>query len=191
MKILSITLIAALLAAADATAQVNFGLKGGLNFYNLNTDPDNELDAKIGFHLGALAHIHLSDQFAFQPELVYSAQGAKSDANGDDMKLNLNYINIPLLFQYMFDNGFRLQAGPQFGILASAKAKSGDASIDVKDSFNTLDVSLPLGVGYVTPSGFGIDARYNFGLSNINEDDDSKARNRGFQIGVFYQFQHD
>ncbi|MFT4833011.1 MAG: hypothetical protein ACI815_002675 [Psychroserpens sp.] len=39
-------------------------------------------------------------------------------------------------------------------------------------------------------SGFGVDARYNYGISNINEDDSSKAYNRGFQVGVFYLFKH-
>jgi hypothetical protein len=46
-------------------------------------------------------------------------------------------------------------------------------------------------VGYVSPSGFGVDARYHLGLSNIREDDNNKAMNRGFQLGVFYLFKHE
>ena len=34
--------------------------------------------------------------------------------------LRLNYINVPVL-QYMFGDGFRLQTGPQLGILTNAK----------------------------------------------------------------------
>jgi hypothetical protein len=46
-------------------------------------------------------------------------------------------------------------------------------------------------VGYVhTASGFGVDARYNLGLSNINESDAVKSTNRGVQVGVFYLFKH-
>lgn len=189
MKLHLTTLMAVFLMTVSAFGQVNVGLKGGLNLYNLHGD-NVEADMKAGLHLGALAHIHLSEQWALQPELVFSMQGAKSN-DADDAKINLNYLNVPLLFQYMFDNGFRLQAGPQLGFLLSAKTKSDGDSFDVKDSFNSIDLSIPVGVGYVTPSGFGIDARYAFGLSNISEEDDADLTNGGFQIGVFYLFQHD
>jgi hypothetical protein len=190
MKLSVIAVLAFVLMTVCANAQVNFGIKGGLNFYNLKGD-DIEADSKVGLHLGALAHIHLSETWAIQPELVFSGQGAEADDSGDDVKLALNYLNAPLMFQYMFDNGFRLQAGPQLGFLLSAKAKSEGNSTDVKDNFNSIDLSLPIGVGYISPSGFGVDARYAFGLSNVNENDDSEIMNSGFQLGVFYQFQHD
>jgi hypothetical protein len=187
MKLNTIAFIAVFLFSVPAFAQVNLGVKGGLNLYNLHGE-DVDADMKAGIHLGALAHIHLSDQFAFQPELVYSMQGANEE-NGD-AKINLDYLNVPLLLQYMFDNGFRLQAGPQIGFLLNAKLKSDGTSVDVKENFNTIDLSLPIGVGYVTPSGFGIDARYAIGLTDINDNGNSKTKNGGFQIGVFYLFNH-
>jgi Outer membrane protein beta-barrel domain len=190
MKLNFIAVVAFVLMTLSASAQVNFGIKGGLNFYNLKGD-DIEADSKVGLHLGALAHIHLSETWAIQPELVFSGQGAEANGAGDDVKLALNYLNAPLLFQYMFDNGFRLEAGPQLGFLLSAKAKSDGNSTDVKDNFNSIDLSIPIGVGYILPSVLGFDARYNFGLSNVNEDDDSEIMNSGFQLGIFYQFQHD
>ncbi len=191
MKTLLMTAAALLMAASTTFSQANFGVKGGLNLYKVTADEGDEADMKAGLHLGVLAHIHLSDQWALQPEVVYSMQGAKSEVDGDDVKFNANYINVPLLFQFMFDNGFRLQAGPQLGILASAKAKSGSTSIDVKDGMNSIEFSVPVGVGYISPSGFGVDLRYHLGLSNINENDNNEAFNRGFQLGVFYQFRHD
>jgi hypothetical protein len=39
-------------------------------------------------------------------------------------------------------------------------------------------------------TGFGLDARYNHGLSNINKIDAVKSFNRGVQLGVFYIFGH-
>jgi hypothetical protein len=82
----------------------------------------------------------------------------------------------------MFDNGFRLQAGPQWGFLVSA---------DNKDDINPIDFGVGFGVSYIIPStGFGIDARYNLGLSNINKDDVVKSTNRGLQLGLFYIFGH-
>jgi hypothetical protein len=193
MKIYAMVAMAAILMTATASAQhVNIGLKAGANFYNINNDNDVEFDGKTGFHAGLLGHIHLAPQLALQPEIVYSSQGAKyTFTGGTETKLNLDYINVPVLFQYMFDNGFRLQAGPQVGFLVNAKAETAGVKTDVKDDFNTIDFGIGAGAGYVhVPSGFGVDLRYNLGLSNINEDDAVKSHNRGFQVGVFYLFKH-
>jgi len=165
---------------------VNIGIKGGLNLYNMKGDNSFSYATLPSYHIGLLGHIHLGGQIALQPEIVYSAQGAK-EKNGGDVKLNLNYVNIPLIFQYMYDNGFRMEAGPQIGILASAKS----GSTDVKSNYNNYDIGFSVGVSYVKPStGFGYDIRYNHGFTNINENDASISYNRGIQIGLFYLFQH-
>ena len=185
MKFL-IGMIAAVLITSAASAQhssspkgkVNLGIKGGINMYRINSDDNVVYDQITGFHVGLLGHIHLDKQWAVQPELVYSTQGAK--IAGVEQKLD--YINIPVLLQFMFDNGFRLQAGPQLGLLVGA---------DNKNDFNTTDLGIGLGISYVVPStGFGIDVRYNHGLSNINKSDAVKSFNRGFQLGVFYILGH-
>jgi Outer membrane protein beta-barrel domain len=192
MKIHVYLLLAVLYQAGNVTAQnANFGIKGGLNVYTINNENDADYDSKAGFNLGLLSHIHLAKQWAIQPEIVYSLQGAMINTGNIETKINLGYINIPVLFQYMFDNGFRLQAGPQLGFLVNAKSKTGGLSVDIKDNLNIVDFGLGVGAGYVhTPSGFGVDARYNFGLSNINENSSDKSFNRGFQLGVFYLFKH-
>lgn len=182
MKIL-IGLIIFTLITFNANAQhsssprghINLGLKAGVNVYNYD---NNKYDQISGFHFGLLGHVHLSGQWAIQPELLFSNQGAKI---GDTNNI-LDYINIPVLLQYMHDNGFRLQAGPQLGILLRA---------DNKDNLNPIDFGVSFGTSYVVPAtGFGIDARYNLGLSNINKNDAVVATNRGFQFGVFYIFGH-
>ncbi len=185
-------LIAAIFVTVTTNAQkVNLGIKGGLNVYTIHNDNNADYDAKTGFHLGLLGHIHLSRQLAFQPELLYSAQGAEFTNSGINTKVKLGYINIPLMVQYMFNNGFRLEAGPQVGFLVNAESETNNISTDIGDNLNTVDFALGVGIGYLHPaSGFGVDGRYNFGLSNINESGSVKSANRGFQLGVFYLFKH-
>lgn len=192
MKLLILTALSLLFIRNEVTAQhTNIGIKGGLNAFTIKSDNDNDAETKLGYHIGLIGHIHISDQFALQPELVYSVQGARYTVAGEDANLHLNYFNVPLIFQYMFDNGFRLQAGPQLGFLASAKAEVDGNDTDVKDSFEKMDVGLGLGASYVNPvSNFGVDFRYNVGLTNINENSNDEAFNRGFQLGVFYLFKH-
>ena len=166
--------------------QTHFGLKAGVNIASVAIDGGDDYSSKAGLHIGGLAHIHISQHFALQPELVFSMQGGKDDA----AKLNLNYINVPLMAQYMTLDGFRLQTGPQLGILVGAESKVGDVEVDVKDDLSSIDFSWSFGAGYLFPSGFGIDARYNHGISNISDDESFEARNRVFQVGLFYQFMH-
>lgn len=176
-------LVAAFLFGGVASAQhssspsghVTFGIKGGVNFYNIQNDNSTTYSQRTGYHFGMLGHIHRNSQWAVQPELVYSAQGSKN--------LNLGYLNIPVLIQYMFDNGFRLQAGPLIGFLVSSENS---------DNWNPIDLALSVGASYVFPAtGFGVDLRYNHGLNDINKNNDVVSTNRGIQLGLFYLFGHD
>lgn len=183
---------AVFLIVGTASAQhANFGVKGGLNFYNVSNDNNVKYDTKTGFHIGMLLHIHLAEQFAFQPELLYSVQGAKFNTGNGKVNLNLGYVNLPFMFQYMFDNGFRLEAGPQVGFLTKANAELDGNNEDVKENLKKIDFAIGAGMSYVNPpTGWGVYARYNHGLSNINENSADNSYNRGLQFGVLYLFQH-
>jgi len=160
-----------------------FGIKAGLNVSGLDVKDGIDFNSKAGFHIGALAHVHLSSHFAVQPEVVYSEQGGK---DGND-KWKINYVNIPVLLQYMASNGFRVETGPQLGIKTSSKIKSGDVEVENHD-VRTGDFSWAVGASYIGASGLGLDARYNIGISNVNDADVPEVRNRVFQVGLFYQF---
>lgn len=198
MKLL-FALLTAILITSAAVAQhgntpkghLSLGIKGGLNLYNINNDNDLEYDYKVGYHFGLLGHIHINRYFAVQPEVVYSLQGAKYKVNDVTTDLNLSYINVPVLLQYMFDNGLRLQAGPQLGLLIAAKSKAGNTTTDYKENLKPIDLALSIGAGYIFPPvGLGIDLRYNHGLTNINDSGDVTSTNRGLQLGLFYIFSH-
>jgi hypothetical protein len=190
--------MAAMLIATTAFAQRdnlgfyhNFGIKGGLNVYTIHSDNNSGYDSKTGFHLGLISHIHIKRQFALQPEITFSTQGAQSTSGSTTTKLNLNYVNLPLMFQYMFDNGFRLQAGPQIGFLTGAKSAVNNTDTGITNNYKVFDLGIGVGASYVhPPSGFGVDARYNLGLNNINDNGPENLYNRGFQVGVFYLFMH-
>lgn len=166
--------------------KTNFGVKLGYNSSSVEVADGADYDAKSGIHVGGLAHIHISDHFAVQPELVFSTQGGESG----NTKLKLNYINFPVLAQYMFKGGFRLQTGPQLGFLVSSEMKFGNVQVDIDDAYNSIELAWALGAGYVFSSGIGIDARYNIGLTDITDATNSKAKNRVFQVGLFYQFRN-
>lgn len=186
----TIIFVATLFFMFNAKSQsAHFGVKAGMNASSLDYEGNSDMQSKIGFNAGLLAHIHTGNEFwAFQPEVYYSSEGAKSKSNSNE-SINLGYINVPVLIQYMFNNGFRLQAGPQVGFLMSAKSKVNDNSTDIKSSMQSAVFSIPAGIGYLTSTGLGFDARYDFGISNINKSTGrAKTRSNVFQFDIFYQF---
>jgi hypothetical protein len=142
---------------------------------------------KIGFNAGALAKISLSESFSIQPELVYSIQGTTLEEGDLDIKMNLSYLNLPILAQYNF-SGFAIETGPQLGFLMSAKLKADGESMDIKDGLKGIDFAWAVGAGFQMPgSGLGINARYNIGLGKINDSEgDEKIKNSVIQVGLFY-----
>jgi hypothetical protein len=192
VKINLISFILVLLTTYTLSSQhINIGIKGGLHLYNVVNENNSGGDRLPGFHLGLIGHYHLNEQFALQPEVVFSAQGAKLSSNGIESQLNLNYVNIPISLQYMFDNGFRFFAGPQLGILVGAKSFTNNTELDRSGDFSSTELGAVFGLSYINPnSNFGIDARYNYGLTDIKEDNTGPSYNRGLQLGLFYLFNH-
>ena len=190
---------------------VKFGAKAGVNFASITGDDTDDLDGRTAFHLGVVAEIPISEKFSFQPELLYSAQGASQKSSFDEFNYEvkeeltgkLDYLNLPLMAKFYVADGFSLEAGPQIGFLLSAKADyefsasgggedySESDSIDLKDETKSIDFGANFGVGYKMESGLNFGIRYNLGLSNINDgegSDDFKNQNGVFQISVGYFF---
>ncbi|WP_299252064.1 porin family protein [uncultured Aquimarina sp.] len=142
-----------------------FGVKGGVNFSNINGDTN--LDAKTGFHIGAVAQLGIADKFAIQPEILYSAQGADN--------VDIDYVNVPILFKYKFLKFLSFEAGPQFGVVVNDDFQFGEPE--------SFDVSGAAGAG-VEFGKFFAQARYNFGLTNVIDNVNSK--NGTFQLSVGY-----
>lgn len=178
-------------ANAQKESSVKFGLKAGVNFSNARSTTSGTTtteDMKVGFHVGALANLPVSSEFSINPEVVYSAEGAKE--KGSDAKINLGYINVPVMAQYNTASGFFVETGPQIGFLLSAKAKANGVTQDVKDAFTSTNFSWGLGAGYKVASGLGFNARYNLGLSNIEKNPASgdKTKASTIQVSVFKLF---
>ena len=166
---------------------VEWGIKGGVNAANFKIDPSFNSDSRISLHLGGLAHIHVSEHFAVQPELMISGQGADY---GDDREDKFTYLNLPVLAQVMFGEGFRLQTGPQVGLLLNAKSENGNEESEIDNNFKRGDFAWSFGGGYIGRRGLGVDVRYNLGISNISENNNADVKNRVWQFGLFYQFRN-
>ncbi|KAA2223207.1 porin family protein [Chryseobacterium sediminis] len=206
--ILGLALTAGTFAFAQQTGNtssnpVTFGVKGGMNVSSLSKDSGlDDQKSKIGFNAGVFANIPLAASFSVQPEVLYSQYGNKSDFTSFGTKYSastkLDYIAVPVMFQYNLIPNLYVEAGPEFGFMVSAKNKlknesNGDSttSDNYKDNFNTFNFGIGLGAGYYFTPNLGLTARYVAGLTDIakNRPSGSDAvRNNVFQVGLAYKF---
>ncbi|KEY19988.1 porin family protein [Kaistella antarctica] len=193
---------AAVAMSSLAFAQ-QFGVKAGMNVSSLSDDASlSDQKSKIGFNAGVFMNAPLAANFSIQPELMYSQMGDKYNqkigSSTYARSKHLDYITVPVMFQYNATPGFYLEAGPEFGLLVSAKNKftnetantTINESSNYKDDLNGFNFGLGLGAGYYFTPNVGLTARYVAGLTDVAKDRISgdKVRNNVFQVGLAYKF---
>ncbi|MFL9843859.1 porin family protein [Flavobacterium rhizosphaerae] len=153
-----------------------FGIKGGVNFSNFGADADT--DSTTGFYAGVLVDIPGKGNFHFQPEILYTSEGAKDSS--------LDYIRIPVMGKYYLTQGLSIQAGPELAVKIGAEDK------DVNRSTRNLDYGVEGGLAYEFGPGIFIDARYYLGLANIydsvDNEQDMKFTNNSIRVGIGFRF---
>ncbi len=195
-KLLSLAVVLIGLGVAQKSlAQVQFalGIKGGPNFANLDTKSSvgENYKNRTGFHAGAFALFKFT-KVGIQPELLFSKQGSNVQFNSGNGEANFDYINIPIILKLYTVAGINIQAGPQFGFLSGGQLKQTvqgtTTTQDAKDLYKKSDFGVALGLGWDLPFGLTLDARYNLGLSKINDDPSlEQTKNQVFQISAGFK----
>lgn len=160
----------------------NMGVKGGLNHSKTIAPGDDPFSARTSFHAGIFAEIPIRGKFSFHPEILFSSQGGKIEYNRlniNDPSLNNNYgvvvakedyLLIPLITRFNFNQNISLELGPQVGFVVSG------------GSF--IDYGPTLGVGWDLPSNFTIQFRSYLGVSNVFRK--SAIEDRGISDNFYY-----
>lgn len=172
--------------AQNAVGQITIQPKVGLNIANV-TDAD-DVDARIGLAAGAEFEYGVTDMIGVSAGLVYSMQGYKFSEGNVDTTVKLDYLNVPILANVYVAPGLAVKLGIQPGFKLSAKAKaevSGASAETDLDDIKGFDLAIPVGLSYQYQN-IVLDARYNWGVTKIMDDVDSK--NSVFQITLGYKF---
>lgn len=186
MKKIIIVIAVALVSVPLFAQGLDLGLKVGVNFANI-TDATG-LDNRTGFVFGAFAGAKLGDKIGIQGDLLYSQQGADADVD----KVDLNYVNVPVVLKYFITDQIHIHAGPQFGFVVDDNIAELTSNIAEAESF---DLSGIVGLGIDLPMGIRLDGRYNFGLSNVFssnepsfEADVGEGKNSVITLSAGYSF---
>ena len=148
---------------------LNIGVKVGANFSNISNVAE---DNRLGLIGGAFFNVKFN-AIALQTEVLFSQQGGEFDQD----KIETDYATVPVLLKLHFLKVFNVHAGPQFSYL-----------LNHEDFMNSeqLDVSGTAGIGLNLGSSLSIDARYNFGFTDVFSNTDSK--NRFISLAVGFSF---
>ena len=188
-------------AAAAVHAQgpgVAIGLKSGVNVADIriSDDFDTETSSRIGFIGGGVLSLMPSPIFAIQPEILYSQQGASLSENGDEVTLETDYIQVPVLFKLSVPTTGQVTpmfyAGPVFSFESSCSVVGefeASVSVSCDDSGverETTDVGVNVGAGLnfdIGTSAFiSLEGRANLGLTDLDTDVDSSAKTQVFSF---------
>lgn len=166
-------------AVGTFTLQPKVGVVGA-NFSGKNVNTD----MKVGFIGGVEAEYQITDMVSVAAGALYSMQGAKAD----NLKFNLDYINVPVVANVYVVPGLAVKLGAQFGFKTSSKIKY-DTKVtdDLEGDVNVkgFDFSIPVGLSYEYKNVV-LDGRYNLGLTKVADGD--KVKNSVFQITLGYKF---
>lgn len=119
-------------------------------------------------------------------EILASSAGSKYEETYVSGSVRNLYAAVPLMVRYQANGGFFGEVGMQPAVLLSAKDKYGGSTYNYKESVNTFDFGVPVGIGYVFKKKVGINCRYTRGLTNVNKGDPDKDQNRIFSFRVFW-----
>ena len=149
---------------------------------------NGDADIRAGVAAGVEFEYQVSDIFSLSAGALYSMQGCKNTIEGVDVTTKLDYVNVPILANVYVVKGLAVKLGlqPGFNVTHKMSAKQGSASgsVDIP-GVKSVDFSIPVGLSYEY-SNFVFDARYNFGVTKVADNADSK--NSVFQFTLGYKF---
>jgi hypothetical protein len=206
-----------ILILGDKVATENFYLSmdGALNISSLQGL--NKGDYRIGVNFGLGTHIKLNEKWTLKPEIKFlSRKGATSvdtisaipsEIGSSETQIMLNYLEVPVLFQYNFNKRLFASAGPQFNYLTKATQHSTGLidgvtdvtyNLDVESLFNKFDLGITAELGYLLSIStkrstakvdVNIFARYYYGFLEIFKDASSASSTVStFQVGLSFPF---
>jgi hypothetical protein len=158
-------------------SRTSFGIRGGVNFQNINGKDENgdklENDMLTGFNAGINIEIPVGTDFYFQPGLLYTIKGAKTkDVIPGHGKIKISYLEIPLnlIYKPMLGKGHLLLGfGPYVALGLNGKVTYDGGGINQSSDIkfkNTVKSSDPDNFVYLRPLDAGANLLAGYEFSN-------------------------
>jgi hypothetical protein len=195
---------------ANSYSQVPIGIKAGLNLNDIVIKnapflPIRTYTPSLGFHIGVTTTFNLSNKLTFNPDLLFIQKGANTSFGDDqilgslsvvntvDGRVNLNYLELPLLLSFTPTKLISFDLGPNLGLRISAKGKTDSSKSDIRDVFNKpFDFGVSGGLKLNLTKKISIISRYYYGLISpmkfqaTSSTPSPSGSNRSLLLGMSY-----
>lgn len=202
---LGLALLLSFGAAAAHAEQREYGVKAGPTVATIVDDVSDGYGyrRKVSLGGGGFVVLPLGGPLAVQIEALFTPKGGKlSEQSNVTSSLLLNYFEFPLLARITpvrsSSASFHVFGGPSAGFRVSAKYKlaqsqsglSSGYTEDVSESVKRFDWGLIAGGGVNAGRHLVIDARYFWGLMDVNRDVElgGGVRNRALTVLAGFRF---
>ena len=183
--LLCLLIVGGIFFELKAQEEMYWGLRGGLNLSNIHEKTDVDVTAdwenRAGFRLGMVIGAPLKGKLYIEPGIYFTTLGMKYKDDKDEMKLNINYLQIPILLTFRPHIGentrLHLSAGPYVACGVGGKMKFNKGKVDI---FSIKRFYIGMG--------------YDLGLVNIESKSSDSAAvvvgassetyNRNFWVGI-------
>ncbi len=208
MKKILASLLLAVVVALPASAQVKFGLKGGLNVTDMSLSSEVfDASNRAGFFIGPTVKVSLPlTGLALDGSLLYDQRSAKVENElSEEQTVKQQQLVVPINLRYGVGLGsvasVFLFAGPQIGFnVGDSEYKWTDTS---NYSLKKSNFSVNVGLGVSLLTHLQVTANYNIACGKTADVTfmkavsdaagqasgfKSKSRNNSWQIGLAYYF---
>lgn len=196
--IICISILSTLVLNELNAQSLSFGPKLGYTNSTLNgNDVPNGANSLSGITGGFFFKANANEVVAIQPEILYAQRGATTttDTDPDGLTLGVDYLQVPLLIKVQIPTAGAIYpfvyAGP-YGAFEldnnfNATILNGGIGINSNADVHDFDYGGIVGAGMdfqLDNLFIGFDARYDIGMSQIVEIDntDQDMKNRAFTI---------
>jgi hypothetical protein len=208
---LALAALAFIPCSGARAADIDFGVKGGLNIANVYGDTvDDDAEWKNGFKGGIFLDMGISRYFTVRPEALFVQNGTRSEFLNADLYLKFDYLQVPVLavldlpvhgplVPFIF-------AGPYISLLLGSdfeeRVDDRSATTGIKDYTKSTDTGFVFGAGLdfgLGPGSMSIEGRYDLGLGEfddgiaegifgVEDAERSDGKNRSWAIMLGYAF---
>lgn len=185
-----------------ADQPITIGIRGGLNFSNFSAEAygiSESADSRTSFHIGAVVDFPLMESFYIQSGLFVSSKGCSTKEGEDygEIKVNPLYLEMPILasYRYNFSDNLQLQVnfGPYIAYGIGGSWTETIRGIEYEydffdDDLKRFDMGLHVGGGLTFARHIYLGVGYEFGLTDMYDDEEISIKNSNFMISVGYNF---
>lgn len=188
-----------LLAATMASAQqFKGGLTAGLAGSQVKGDGLSGYE-KAGIIFGTYVNLELTNKSALQMQMEFFQKGSRVNPDEDNgyysYLLRLNYIQIPVMYQYRYNELFGFETGLSYAVLISDYEEIYDLTHNVSDEpYETSDVSFHLGTRWFINELFTAEVEFSHSLFYIRKQTegftwffDKGMYNNVLQLSIQYE----